>query len=207
MDWMKIRARKRVLDFVAQHPGSTTAQIARGLGMAAPAVRHHLVILTADGRLELAAGAKESRRGRPARRFRISERLEGDNLALIADAALRALGSSKDPRMQGRLVDALAGALIERLGPIEGRGSASKRLTGLVACLNALHYAAHWEAGASGPRVILGRCPYAAVIRDHPELCLMDARAISGLAGTGAEQIAKMDMMSQTPPQCVFLLA
>jgi len=60
---MRTRARKRILDFVAQHPGATAAQMARGLGMTAPAVRHHLAILIADGRFELAAGAAEGRRG------------------------------------------------------------------------------------------------------------------------------------------------
>jgi predicted ArsR family transcriptional regulator len=175
--------------------------------MTAPAVRYHLAILTADGRFELAAGAKESQRGRPAQRFRISERLEGDNLAMIADAALRVLLSDESRSTQGRLIDALAGALIEQLGPIDGRGTASKRLTALVARLSALHYAAHWEAGASGPRLVLGRCPYGAVIQNHPELCQMDARAISALAGTSAQQTAKIDAKSRTPTNCVFILA
>jgi predicted ArsR family transcriptional regulator len=125
---------------------------------------------------------------------------------MIADAALRALVSAGVPRARGRLNDALAGGLIEQLGPIDGHGPASKRLTALVARLNALHYAAHWEAGASGPRLILGRCPYAAVIQNHPELCQMDARAISELAGAGAEQISRIDVNSRTPSHCVFLL-
>jgi hypothetical protein len=35
----------------------------------------------------------------------------------------------------------------------------------------------------------------------------MDARAISDLAGTGAEQITKIDVKSRTSTHCVFLLA
>jgi len=82
-----------------------------------------------------------------------------------------------DQRTRGRLIDALAARLVEQIGPIDGRAAASMRMTALIARLNTLHYDAHWEAGASGPRVILGRCPYASVIQKHPELCQMDARA------------------------------
>jgi predicted ArsR family transcriptional regulator len=204
---MRTRARKRILDFVAQHPATTAGQIARALGMNGPAVRHHLTILLEDGRVESASGAQESGRGRPPRRFRISSRLDGDNLSLIADTALGLLTSAADRRTWRRLIDALADGLIEQLGPIDGRGPASMRLTAIVARLNTLHYVAHWEAGASGPRLFLGRCPYAAVIQNHPELCEMDARAVSKLAGTGAEQVAKIDAKSRAQTQCVFLLA
>jgi predicted ArsR family transcriptional regulator len=175
--------------------------------MTGPAVRYHLAILLEDGRLELTSGGQGSERGRPARRFRISERLEGDNLALIADTALGVLASATDRPTRGRLIDALADGLIEQLGPIEGRGPTSMRLTALVASLNALHYGAHWEAAARGPRLFLGRCPYAAVIQNHPELCEMDARAISQLAGSSADQVTKIDVKSREPTQCVFLLA
>ncbi|NOH03540.1 MAG: hypothetical protein HND47_17050 [Chloroflexi bacterium] len=40
--------------------------------------------------------------------------------------------------------------------------------------LNDLHYQARWEAGAQGPRLLFGRCPYARVIEGHPEICKMD---------------------------------
>jgi len=50
-----------------------------------------------------------------------------------------------------------------------------RRLTLVVGRLNELHYQAHWEAGADGARIILGHCPYAAIIAAHPELCWMDA--------------------------------
>ena len=174
--------------------------------MTPPAVRHHLAVLTSDARLELAAGTKENPRGRPALRYRLSERLEGDNLAMVADAALNAVRTAGQPRAQEQLVKSLAVALVEKLGAVDGPAPSSRRLTALVERLSALHYAAHWEAGASGPRLILGRCPYASVIRNHPELCQMDARAISELAGTRPKQLARIDLESQTPTHCVFLL-
>jgi len=203
---MQKRARQRILEFVTQHPGASPAQIARGLGMTAPAVRHHLAILTSDGRAEKVRGAIESRRGRPPQRYRLAERLEGDNLAMVADVALTVLSAARKPGPHNRLIDAAAAALIERIGPLDSRQTASKRLTVLAERLSALHYAAHWEAGASGPKVILGRCPYAAVIRNHPELCAMDARAVAHVVGTVADQIAKMDPENPATTPCIFLL-
>jgi hypothetical protein len=35
----------------------------------------------------------------------------------------------------------------------------------------------------------------------------MDARAISQLAGSSADQVTKIDVKSREPTQCVFLLA
>jgi predicted ArsR family transcriptional regulator len=54
-----------------------------------------------------------------------------------------------------------------------------KRLSLLVEKLNEMHYQSRWEAGAEGPRVIFGRCPYAKVIAGHPELCKMDTAMLA----------------------------
>ena len=63
--------------------------------------------------------------------------------------------------------------------PVPGLGwfaSQPMKTTGFVIeKLNEMHYQARWEAGAQGPRVIFGRCPFAKIIENHPELCKMDA--------------------------------
>jgi predicted ArsR family transcriptional regulator len=66
--------------------------------------------------------------------------------------------------------------------------------------LNQLHYQARWEAGAEGPRIILGQCPYAAVIGNHPELCRMDMSLLEGMLDTQVEQRVKLG------PMCIFLV-
>jgi predicted ArsR family transcriptional regulator len=66
--------------------------------------------------------------------------------------------------------------------------------------LNASHYMARWEAGAEGPRVILGMCPYAALIEKHPELCRMDTAMLSAYLGQDVKQRTKLS------PVCVFVM-
>jgi len=68
--------------------------------------------------------------------------------------------------------------------------------------LNQMNYHARWEAGAGGPRILFGHCPYAAIITRHPELCAMDAALLKELFGDELEQIAKIENFQDT---CVFI--
>jgi predicted ArsR family transcriptional regulator len=203
---MHIRARKRVFDFLTEHTGASAGQIGRGLGMSTPAVRHHLSILEAEGRIEPAPSTRSALRGRPELRYRVAERLQGDNLALISDTLLKTWKSTSTTHGRRRLIDALAQGLAEQLGPTNDNSTAAIRIAALVESLNQLHYLAHWEAGAEGPRIIFGHCPYAAVIEGNPELCQMDARAVSLTMRAEAQQIAKIDLKSNSGLRCVFSL-
>lgn len=200
---MRPRARKRVMDYVRQHPGALVSRIARDLGMSRPAVRYHLAVLRADGRVVLVASARQGQKGRPGLRYSLSQRLAGENVAMLASALLDVTRTIlRNP--EGTVMPALAKALVERLSdpPIEDTGRG--RLATLVSRLSGLHYEAHWEAGALGPRLIFGNCPYASVIARHPALCDMDRRAISQLVGVEARQEAKIDPEGQRPSRCIF---
>jgi predicted ArsR family transcriptional regulator len=69
-----------------------------------------------------------------------------------------------------------------------------------------MHYQARWEAGAEGPHIILGHCPYAVIIENHPELCKMDKAILSGLLGGQVEQLAKLEEGAGGLPFCAFVL-
>jgi predicted ArsR family transcriptional regulator len=72
--------------------------------------------------------------------------------------------------------------------------------------LSRLQYRAHWEAGAEGPHVIFGHCPYAAVIERHPELCQMDGKAIAAVMKAEVQQKAKIAQSGPGASSCVFAL-
>jgi predicted ArsR family transcriptional regulator len=93
--------------------------------------------------------------------------------ALLAEAG--ALNEDEASRME-----VLAKRLADGVD-LSGQPTA-KRLNLIVEKLNQMHYHAHWEAGAEGPRVLFGHCPYAAVVGKHPELCEMDTNLLSILA-------------------------
>ncbi|HEY6072098.1 MAG TPA: hypothetical protein VIV15_01615, partial [Anaerolineales bacterium] len=158
---------------------------------------HHLSVLAADGRIA-PVGKRRDGRGRPETLYSLSPALAGDNLPALLDAALTEWLASLAPEQQAALLASLgrrmAGAGEPASVPLV------KRLNAVVEKLNKLHYSARWEAGAEGPRLILGRCPYAAVIASHPELCRMDSAMLSASLNRPLEQKAKLQ------PSCIFQL-
>ena len=196
---MVTTARRRVFDYVQTHPGTSAAQIARALGMSTANARHHLALMASDGRLAVAGRQGGGRRGRPARTYRVSDALRGGNLAALSHLLLSAVrtGDSDPNRAIARLGGAMAG--LEATAPPE---PLPRRLSAAVRRLNALNYDSHWEAGATGPRIVLGQCPYAAIIEAHPELCRMDEAMLERLTGGIMKQITKIGHEGGT--NCVF---
>ena len=197
--------RARIIAYLTERPDASASQIARRLGMSAPAVRHHLAILQSDGRIELApASAPGTRRGRPEKRYRLGELLAGNNLAMVADALLSSRGSTPRSGPRKQFLSALKQGLVAQLSPIHPPANAGARITGLVERLNALNYRATWEAGEAGPRFAFGHCPYSAIIDRHPELCEMDAAALADLMQAGTRQVSKINKRTGIPARCIF---
>ena len=73
----------------------------------------------------------------------------------------------------------------------------TKRLALLIEKLNEMHYQAHWEAGADGPRVIFGRCPFAKIIENHPELCKMDTAMLEMSLARPVAQFSKNELSAR----------
>lgn len=189
--------RQRILGYLQKTRSATASEIARALDTGAANVRHHLSILAADGRVSM-AGKRHEKRGRPEKYYSLSQALRGDNLSGLVDAllSLHVEGLSEEQKVQSMasLGRRIAG------GDFSAGAPPARRLAELVERLNQLHYEARWEAGAGGPNVILGQCPYAAVIEAHPELCRVDAAMLEASLGMQAEQKIRLN------PTCLFLL-
>lgn len=177
-----ITARQKVLAHLKKTRSASAREIARALKMSAPNVRHHLSVLRSDGRVEFVSVNNREGRGRPEKMYSLSAAALGDNLSALANALLTEAGSKiKMEAVASRVLDASQFANL----PV------AKRLVLLVEKLNEMHYQARWEAGAEGPRVIFGRCPYSQVIEKHPELCKMDAAMLANLLGRPVTQPQK----------------
>lgn len=163
-------ARQRVLNYLTKNRTASAREVSRGLKMSIETVRHHLRVLVADGRLEAESAQGREGRGRPEKVYSLPRAALGDNLSALAEALLGEAGSSV--RVEA-LAKRLAGDVSFASQPV------ARRLNLLVEKLNEMHYHAHWEAGAEGPRVLFGHCPYAAVVGGHPELCEMDANLLA----------------------------
>jgi len=188
-------SRHKVLAYLTRTRTASVREISRALKMSAANVRHHLRVLVSDGRLELAPVRERGSRGRPEKLYSLPRAALGDNLSVLSDALLTEAGTQVS-------VEALATRLVGESDfasqPIV------KRLNLVVEKLNQMNYHARWEAGPEGPRLILGHCPYAAIIDRHPELCKMDAALLKDLMVQSAEQLSKIGQDKSL--SCVFAM-
>jgi predicted ArsR family transcriptional regulator len=190
-----LTARQKVLAFLNKNRSASAREIARAVKMSAATVRHHLRVLTGDGRLEISTVRRRDGRGRPEKVYSLPPAALGHNLSALGDAVLTEAGFSV--RME---------ALAKRLaGEADFSGhQLARRLNLTVEKLNQMNYHARWEAGPQGPRLIFGHCPYTAIIANHPELCRMDETLLSELMGDKAAQMFKIGKEGSL--LCVFAL-
>ena len=194
---MPITTRQKILDYLKRNRTVSSRELARALQMTPANARYHLGILAADGRVEI-VNQRQVGRGRPEKVYRLAGTLIGDNLSALADALL----TEADGKIQ---MEAL-GERIAGENAVTGQ-PLMRRLVSTVERLNEMHYQARWEAGAEGPRIVMGRCPYAAVIEKHPGLCRMDAALLAKLLSGEVRQTAKLESGAGGLPYCAFVFA
>lgn len=187
--------RQRVLAYLDKSRAASSREIARALALSAATVRHHLRVLVADGRLEMASVRRRDGRGRPEKVYSLPRAALGDNLSALSDALLTEAGSGV--RMEA-LAIRLAGESNFASQPL------AKRLNLTVEKLNQMNYHARWEAGSEGPRLIFAHCPYAAILEKHPELCRMDEALLAEWMGGSAVQIFRIGKEGSSV--CVFMV-
>lgn len=190
-----VTARQRVLTYLTKNRTASAREISRSLKMSQATVRHHLRVLTADGRLQLSFVRSREGRGRPEKVYSLPSSALGNNLAALGDAVLSEAG--KAVQMEA-LAKRLAGENSFADQPV------ARRLNASVEALNRMNYHARWEAGPQGPRLIFGHCPYAALIGKHPELCQMDEALLAQLVGDSVTQMFRIGKEGSS--LCVFAL-
>ena len=215
-------SRQRVLEYIRSRKVIGVAELSRVLKMTPANARHHLSILQEQGLVQVVGQTAPEGKGRPAQLFGLTEQVLSHNLDRVAAAALDELFVGLEPIEKeaalGRLALRLSRAMqagdhkVEEAFPVESPGArpAGRSLTQAILFavqrLNELHYQARWEAHAESPRLILGHCPYAAIIADHPELCRMDARLLEIMLARKAAQVARLVPDLQGGTFCLFVL-
>jgi predicted ArsR family transcriptional regulator len=190
-----ITARQKILTYFTKTRTASAREISRSLKMSTATVRHHLRVLIADGRLEMAFARGREGRGRPEKIYSLPRSALGNNLAVLGDAVLSEAGSNIS-------MESLAKRLT---GDVNFTGQPiAKRLNASVERMNQMNYHARWEAGPQGPRLIFGHCPYAALIGKHPELCQMDEALLEKLMGDSVTQMFRIGKEGSS--LCVFAL-
>ncbi len=192
-----VRTRDRVSRLLMQHGTLSAADLAARLEISAAGVRRHLDALLAEGRVverEAPAGTLRGR-GRPARRYALSEQGRSafphayDDLAV---AALRHIAASEGLAAVERFTAERVAGLEERCR--EAMNGAAEhplaRAEALAAALTREGYAASASAIAAGGQLCQHHCPVAHVAAEFPQLCEAETRVIGRLVGTHVQRLA-----------------
>jgi predicted ArsR family transcriptional regulator len=197
------RTRDRVGGLLLEHGPQSAAELATRLGISPAAVRRHLDGLVAAGRVtEREAPGGQRGRGRPARRFELTDVGRSafphayDDLALTA---LRFVAEHGGPDAVRAVAEQQLSGLAERCSTAvesaeesarQGDGGTVDRAQVLAAALTAEGYAASASAISSGGQLCQHHCPVAHVAAEFPQLCEAETAVISRLVGTHVQRLA-----------------
>jgi len=198
------RTRDRVRRAVLEQGPVTAAQLALALGLTPAAVRRHLDVLLEQGVAVVHEPPphEQRRRGRPARRFVLSDAGHagmGSGYDDLASSALRFLADlggeaavEQFARQRFAEVEARYRPAVDAAGP-----DPRARAGALAAALSADGFAASTrslEAGGRtlGTQLCQGHCPVHQVARAFPQLCEAEARTFSRLLGVHVQRLATL---------------
>jgi predicted ArsR family transcriptional regulator len=193
------RTRDRVSGLLLEHGPQSAAELAARLGISPAAVRRHLDGLLAAGRVdERVAPGGQRGRGRPARRFALTDAGRSsfphayDDLALTAlrfvaehggPDAVRAVAERQLSGLAERCTTAVEAAEAQSGAPVD-------RAQVLATALTTEGYAATASAISSGGQLCQHHCPVAHVAAEFPQLCEAETAVISKLVGTHVQRLA-----------------
>jgi predicted ArsR family transcriptional regulator len=194
------RTRDRVSALLLEHGPQSATELAARLGVSPAAVRRHLDGLVAAGRVaEREAPGGQRGRGRPARRFTLTDSGRSgfphayDDLALTA---LRFVAEHGGPDAVRAVAEQQLAGLAQRCSTavdiaVEEAGAEPvDRAQVLATALTAEGYAATASAISSGGQLCQHHCPVAHVAAEFPQLCEAETAVISRLVGTHVQRLA-----------------
>ncbi|UYN89348.1 MAG: helix-turn-helix domain-containing protein [Anaerolineales bacterium] len=190
--------RQNILDYLDARGSASAQQMAQAFGMSTQNLRRHLRILEQRGLIAVSQPAA-SGRGRPQLTYSLTAQAQPDHLAGLSRALLQGLRPASLRPLAQRLLGQPGGLQSQR--PAR---NTSQRLVAAMRKLEPMGYRPRWEARPGGPQVVLGHCPFAAIIEQHPELCQVDAHMLEELLGADPEQASKLQPGPQGTPQCIF---
>jgi len=194
-------SRQQILKYLRDHNMASAVEISRALHMTAANARHHFSVLENQGLIEEIGSRPSKSRGRPSKLFGLSADVLDNNIHALATALLKSFLPAGNLDTQ---LTTLTNHLFANLSVDVVKTSSLQRLNQTVQRLNHAGYQARWEATPIGPRILLGHCPYAAILPEHPELCQMDRIFLSQQLRQSVKQIAKLERNPQGSPYCIF---
>ena len=181
--------RQLILQYLKEHGEATVDKLAGVLQLTTVTVRHHLDILRAEELVSEPVVRRRTTPGRPQYTFALAPKAQAhfpQNYQQLTRHVLAELKTT-DARLVNVIFEGVANRLAAQAPAPRANEAWPKRLDRTVAYLNEHGYVATWESANTGYLIRTCNCPYADLSGDHPELCGMDVRLISGLVGAPVE--------------------
>lgn len=191
-------SRENILRIVAESETPCSVEDISGVtGLHANTIRTHLEVLRAAGRIERTRG-NAAGRGRPRWLYSATESVNDPYHALSAELTT-ALTAAADPELAGQAAHRWRAADGVTHDPVDSPDEAVALAADALVKLGF-----DVDVSPVGNAIYLGRCPYAALVVQHPIICDIHARALEQLlAGTGQDvELESMDVFPR-PGVCV----
>jgi len=162
----KYSTRKKILDLLSSRASITVSEMSRMLKLTKADVRYHLTRLADEGFVrQISPPQEHSTPGRPPSSFSLSTK----NLPPIVARFLEGIGMIlARPEIDSATREVILNSLIDSmLVNFHPHGSGSSRMNEIVKYLTSLGFSAKWEAGSTGPKIILYNNP-ASFYLNHP---------------------------------------
>lgn len=194
--------RKQIIEYMQTNHFATASELSSVLNVTAANIRYHLGTLKKQGMIEGFGNLPVKGRGRPTQLYRLSKIVLDHNLVNLSDVLFKSvLENLSAIDIQPQMLQIAK----KMLGEFGNHPNLIQRLNQSIKWLNERHYQARWEASPTGPRVVLGSCPYTTIIDTNPEICTLDRVLITQLIGFPVTQVEKLERNPKGARQCIFL--
>lgn len=199
-----LNARQKILNFILEQQSATVEELSRVFKVTPANIRHHISILTEQGSVQVIGQKATAIRGRPAQLYGATQQSNQNNLEILTETLLSILFEDFGSVERNQLLKKIARQLatyfkLDTYNP-------TRRLYSSIRILKRMNYQPHWEAHFEYPRIMLGHCPYRAILAHNPEICHMDAFMLRELLDTPVRQIEKLAFNTKGIEECVFLM-
>jgi len=168
-----LTVRQKILNYIIEQQSTTVDELSKVFRVTPANIRHHLSILIGQGSVMVIGQKAPAFRGRPSHIYRSTQQCNQNNLDHLADVLLaHLLQNSRQDEMDTHL-KSIASQMVAQF--TIDNNNPTRRLYSSIRALNRMSYQAHWEAHVENPRIMLGHCPYRAILDHYPEICQMDA--------------------------------
>jgi len=199
-----LNSRQKILNYIVEQRSTTVEELSRVFKVTPANIRHHLSILVGQGSVQVIGQKAATLRGRPAQIYSSTQLTTQNNLNHLTEALLSTLLQNSGFDEFDQSLNKIAGKMVANFNL--DTYNPTQRLYSSIRILNRMNYQAHWEAHIENPHIMLGHCPYRAILDHHPEICQMDAFVLQELLGTPVRQVEMLTLNPKGLSECVFLL-